>query len=225
MPLAVCPVAPAGEQNAPGCTTPASGWEAGFGAEDAGFGEGFGAVGAEATDEHDVRHPRRRRGIAGQPARMRCIAAFSAGVTQSPYGLLHADLVGDVGAPEGLVRRQPGGGVAVALLLVRRPVDGEEVDRVVGEVDPLRLRQPLRTGLPGVAEGDDVVDLHGGARAGAADEVDRIPGVRIVQHAGEDAASACRSCRRGRGAGCRRGCRSRCGPRPARRRRNPRSAA
>ncbi len=54
-----------------------------------------------------------------------------------PVPGLHRDLVHDVGAAERAVRRQPARRVGVALGLVRRAVDRDEVDRVVGEPEPL----------------------------------------------------------------------------------------
>ena len=49
---------------------------------------------------------------------------------------LDRDLPGHVGAAVALVRRQPGRGVAVPLRPVQRAVDGEQVQRVVGERRP-----------------------------------------------------------------------------------------
>ena len=57
---------------------------------------------------------------------------FGGGDPQPVLGL-HRDLAGDVGAAVGLVRRQPGGGVAVALLPVGGRVDRQQVQRVVGQ--------------------------------------------------------------------------------------------
>ena len=73
---------------------------------------------------------------------------------------LHSDLTVDVGAAVALPRRQPGDGVAVRLLHVERPVDGEEVERVVGEGGALACVPSLGTGLPAVRQ-RDVVDLDG----------------------------------------------------------------
>ena len=71
------------------------------------------------------------------------------------------------------VRRQPGGCVAVALALVQRAVDGEQVQRVVGEEPSRRAVQLLRALLPGVGQRDDMVDLHRRAAWPARAEVDR----------------------------------------------------
>jgi len=103
---------------------------------------------------------------------------------------LHRDLTGDVRAAEGLVLRQPGRGVTVALLIVRRAACGEQVEGIVGERRPLLRRERLRALLPRVAEGDDMVDLHQLRSALAADEGDRRAGVRIVERARGDPAAA-----------------------------------
>ena len=74
---------------------------------------------------------------------------------------LHAHLQRDVLAPELLVGRQPGGGVAGALGLVGGPVDGEQVQGVVGEALPRVGVELLGALLPGVRERDDVLSGTG----------------------------------------------------------------
>ncbi len=80
-----------------------------------------------------------------------------------------ADLYGDlnrhVGTAERLVGWQPAGRVGVALLLVGRPGYSQQFEWVVGHVRADGQAQLLRPGLPGVAEGDDMVDLDGCACA------------------------------------------------------------
>ena len=99
---------------------------------------------------------------------------------------LDGDLAGDVGAAERLVRRQPGGGVPVALAAVGVRVDGEQVQRVVGERDALGCGPLLRALLPGVRERDDVVDVD--LRGAAAGEPDPRGGVGVGERAGLDVA-------------------------------------
>ena len=152
---------------------------------------------------------------SGQRESTRAIASCSARRHRQPPLRLHRDLPRHEPAPVRPLRRQPRGGVAVALLRVRRAVDREQVERVVGERASAR-RVPLRrTLLPRVGQRDHVVDLHRG-RVGLG-EHEPPPGVRIVQHARDhDAAVRARPPllrRRGRGSGRRRGCRSRCGRR------------
>ncbi|GAB3273710.1 hypothetical protein GCM10027449_11380 [Sinomonas notoginsengisoli] len=103
-------------------------------------------------------------------------------------GGLHRDPAGDVRAAEGGVRRQPGGGVAVALLLIGGPVGGLEVERVVGAGHALGVGELLGALLPGVGEGDDVVDLHRVARTHPAQERDGRGGVGVGEGAGGDGA-------------------------------------
>jgi hypothetical protein len=81
------------------------------------------------------------------------------------------------------VGRQPGGGVAVALLPVRRVVDGQQVERVVGEGGAPGLVPAERAGLPAVAERDDVVDVD--AAAITLLERDGLCGVRVDQGAAD----------------------------------------
>src|SRR5699024_11912760 len=81
------------------------------------------------------------------------------------------DIAGGVPVPVPL-----GDGV-VALGHVRRGVDGDEVGRIVGEAPSLLAAPVLRAGVPGVAEGDDVVDLHVLAQV----PLDRGPRVRVMQ--------------------------------------------
>ena len=73
---------------------------------------------------------------------------------------LHRHLPGHEPAPVRLPRREPGRGVAVALLRVRGPVDREQVERVVGKGAPAGGRPARRTLLPRVRQRHDVIDLH-----------------------------------------------------------------
>ena len=103
-------------------------------------------------------------------------------------GRFDEDLLHDVSTPEADVGREPGGGVVRSLVLVHVPVDRDEVRRVIRECER-RRGGPARAALaPGVGESDDVVDLHGGARARSAREGDEVPAVGIVQASGDDQA-------------------------------------
>jgi hypothetical protein len=53
-------------------------------------------------------------------------------------------------------------------------VCGHPIQRVVGELPALLGTKLLGAFLPGIAKGDDVVDLHGGAGVGSADEVEVV---------------------------------------------------
>ncbi|WJY98729.1 hypothetical protein CHAN_00425 [Corynebacterium hansenii] len=136
---------------------------------------------------HATFDERRQRGIVGRPARAQPT------VQRVPLGgrhpqavaVLDGDLPGDVLAAERGVGRQPRRGVAVALALVRRPVDGHQVQRVIGERPPRVAVEPLRALLPGVGHGHDVVDLHRARRPRPSLERDRRAGERIVQGPGQ----------------------------------------
>ena len=68
-------------------------------------------------------------------------------------------LAGDVLAPESFVRREPCSCIFVAFGTVGRAVGSHEVQRVTGEILALIGAKLLCALLPGVTEGDDVVDL------------------------------------------------------------------
>ena len=99
-----------------------------------------------------------------------------------PVGGLHRHLPGDVGAAVPGDVGQPGGGVGVALLAVGGVVDGQQVERVVGEGRAAGLVPGEGAGLPAVAERDHVVDVD--AAAVALLEPDRLPGVGVGEGAG-----------------------------------------
>src|SRR5699024_6858147 len=82
-------------------------------------------------------------------------------------GVLDVHLDGDVLAAEALVLRQPGRGVAVPLLGIRLPLNGQQITVVVGEGLAALRAELLGTLLPGIRERDDVIDVHlvGGLRA------------------------------------------------------------
>lgn len=96
------------------------------------------------------------------------------------------DLAGDELATEGAMGGEPRGGVVVAFLHVCYAVDGEEVEGVVVEGAALLRGELLSAFLPGVAEGDDVVDVDCAGGFGAADEVDDLICVGAMEGAGED---------------------------------------
>lgn len=98
------------------------------------------------------------------------------------------DLAGDVLAAEGFVGREPGGGVAVGLLLVGAAVYGDEVQGVGGKVVAFVFWEGLSAFLPGVREGDDVVDLKTFADFGFFGESEGLAGVGFDKSAGYDGA-------------------------------------
>src|SRR5690625_6276574 len=65
----------------------------------------------------------------------------------------------------------------LALSLFRWRVVGHEIVRIVGKRLPLLRAPPLRAGVPGIAEGDDVIDLDGLAQV----PFDRVSGVRVMK--------------------------------------------
>ncbi len=100
-----------------------------------------------------------RQGLAGargQHAGDRVV--FGLGDPRVIVGL-DGDLASDVLAAEALVLGQPGGGVAVALGAIGRGVNGQQIQRVVGERHAALLAPLLRALLPRVRQGDDVVDV------------------------------------------------------------------
>lgn len=98
------------------------------------------------------------------------------------------DLAGDVLAAEGFVRGEPGGGVAVGFLLVGGAVGGEEVKRVGGELVALVFGELLGALLPGIGEGDDMVDLDAFGELGSFGEFEGLAGVGLDESAFEDCA-------------------------------------
>src|SRR5699024_10170076 len=91
------------------------------------------------------------------------------------------DLSCHILASETFVRRQPGRGVAVPLLRVSRPIDGEKVQRVVRERSTLLIRDLLGTFLPCVRQSDDVINLYVARCRRATVETDRRARERIVE--------------------------------------------
>ena len=102
---------------------------------------------------------------------------------------LHRDLRSDVLTSVALGRGEPRGGVARSLLLVRRSVDRTQVQRVVGELLAGLSTPLLGALLPCVGEGDNVVDLDGRGRVLPALEVDRLPGVGVLERPAQDDAA------------------------------------
>ena len=99
------------------------------------------------------------------------------------------DLAGNVLAVKRFVGREPFGGVLVGFLLVGGAIDGEEVQWILAESFALGFFEFFGAGLPGIGQGDDVVDLDARGGAGAADEADDFASVGIVQGAGHDEAA------------------------------------
>lgn len=96
-----------------------------------------------------------------------------------PVASLDRDLASDIRTAKALVRRQPRRGVTGSLRLVRRPVDGQQLQGIVREVDARRASQLLSTALPRVRQ-RDVIDLHRDRPAHTALERDGPAGVRIA---------------------------------------------
>ena len=101
--------------------------------------------------------------------------------------MFDGDLAGDVLAVEGLVGREPGGGILVAFLHICRSVDGEKIKGVVGKSFPGGRIEVLSALLPGVGESDDVVYLDG-TRILATDEFDGFARIGVVEGTGSDEA-------------------------------------
>ena len=80
--------------------------------------------------------------------------------------------------------------IAGALLRVRVPGDGEQVERVVREGRALVCCELLRALLPGVGEGDDVVDLYQRRRLTSPLERNALAGERVVECPRHDLAAA-----------------------------------
>ena len=95
--------------------------------------------------------------------------------------VLHTDLGGDVLAAEPFIRRQPFGGISVALGTIGRGRRSHQVQRVVGQGLPLLLGELLPTGNPSVFQRDHMVDIHG---AGFDLPVDRASCIGVVQASG-----------------------------------------
>ena len=118
--------------------------------------------------------------------RILAIASCSVWVPEAVFEF-DGDLASDVLTAEGLVGGEPGGGVAVGFLLVGGTVDGEEIERVGGKVETLVGRELLYL-LPGVGEGDDVVDLETFADLRLLGESEGFTGVWLGEGAADDGA-------------------------------------
>lgn len=112
---------------------------------------------------------------------------FSLGDPEAVF-VFDGNLAGDVLAAEGFVGGEPGGGVTVGFLLVGGAVDGEEIERVGGELVALIFGEALGALLPGVREGDDVVDLDAFGELGFFGEFEGLAGVGFDERAFEDRA-------------------------------------
>jgi hypothetical protein len=120
----------------------------------------------------------------GQVPSTPTIASRSAGVTDSPVLRLDRDLPGDVGG----VRRQPCGGFPVAVGLVRRAVDREQLERIVRELLPAGGGP---AGQPFCQESDKATTRSiWTAVASDFGERDLPAGVRVGQGAGKHGAAA-----------------------------------
>ena len=77
--------------------------------------------------------------------------------------------------------RQPRGGITIALLLVGRAIDCQELKWIISKLLPLLATELLCTGLPGIAESYNVVDLHCSTRAAPSLEGDALACVWVVE--------------------------------------------
>ena len=100
-----------------------------------------------------------------------------------------ADLPRDVFATILAVGGKPVSGGGGSLVLVGGAIHGEQIVRVIAEAVALGGGPVPGTGLPGVCERHDVVDLHGGAGVSAAHEQDGLPGVGVGERTRGDLAA------------------------------------
>lgn len=105
--------------------------------------------------------------------------------------MLDGDLPGHVRAPVGAAGRQPGGGVAVALLLVEAALHRLQVERIVGQCESIPGADLLGARLPGVHQRHQVVDLHQGGGLHPARELHRPARVDADEGAGGHLARPC----------------------------------
>jgi hypothetical protein len=84
---------------------------------------------------------------------------------------IDGSLAGDVLASESWIWRKPCSCIFVTFGTVGRAIGGHEIQRVVGEFLALVSIELLCALLPGIAEGNDMVDLDIGAGVLAAGEI------------------------------------------------------
>ncbi len=94
---------------------------------------------------------------------------------------LDGNLPGNILAAKLLMARQPRRSIAIALLLVSWAINRQKLERVIGKLLPLLTTELLCTGLPGIAESHNVVDLHRSARATPSLEGDALACVWVVE--------------------------------------------
>ena len=77
--------------------------------------------------------------------------------------------------------RQPRCSITIALLLVGRAVNCQELKRVISKLLPLLATELLCTSLPGIAESYNVVNLHCSTRATPSLKGDALACVWVVE--------------------------------------------
>lgn len=99
------------------------------------------------------------------------------------------DLPSDKGASISPIRRQPGRGVRVALLLVGCSGYRQQVEGIIREVDAHCHAELLGPRLPRIPEGDDVIDLDSLAGTRSSHKPDNGVGVGIPKSSAQHRAS------------------------------------
>ena len=103
--------------------------------------------------------------------------------------VLDGDLARDVLATEGFIGWEPVSGVLVEFVLVGGTIDGEEIERILTEGVAGVGVELEGAGGPGVAKGDDVVDLDSFGSVLTAFEIDDLASIKVVESAGLDLAT------------------------------------
>ena len=110
-----------------------------------------------------------------------------------PVLVFHANLPSHIIATVFAVRRQPVCGRSGTLLLIRRPIHGQQIVHVVAELVQLRVIPRVRARLPRIFQRDHMVDLHRRRRFHPTHELDGLTGIRIVKRARRNLSSYGRS--------------------------------
>lgn len=76
---------------------------------------------------------------------------------------------------------QPRRSIAITLLLVGWAINRQKLKWIISKLLPLRATELLCTGLPGIAESHNVVDLHRSTRATPSLESDALACVWVVK--------------------------------------------
>lgn len=95
--------------------------------------------------------------------------------------MFDGNLPGNILAAKRLMARQPRGGITIALLLVGRAINRQKLKWIISKLLPLLATELLCTGLPGIAESYNVVDLHCGTRATPSLKSNALACVWVIQ--------------------------------------------